>query len=456
MFPKNVFRQVSFAFEKYVKAVFVSLAKKEGKTIPAINLADRSNTCIPDLCLPEGLEELGLRENTVVEIVASDNQVTIKRVLKRWSLRAELNCHIAFVIEGQQVPVLSFLDRSKRDNLRIITESSLHKYNSLVKTEYLFYQQSKGNGILTSPSKFDEQKPILPKNFGDFSSKDFDSYQEKTLSKAKIALQNQNSTALLLGNGVSISVGSRSWATLNKELCYLFGRYLVHPSIDREVIGTTTYSDSLLAHYACLRNLKKSDYFDTIYQALYETCVLPASSSSLMNGATNFAIRHKPTILTFNYDSLFEETMTSLGASSMAIWNPKRKPSMNQKNAVYHIHGYLEHNKKPIPTNMENSLILDENDYFNFYGTSSDWRRQELDNAIETKTCFLVGLSLSDTFLRARFRQTQSKEHYAFLCSQGLPKIPDLLIISSIFYDMNIEVIWRDSFSEISKLLQTL
>jgi len=460
----NIYNQ-GFAFEKVVKSIFSVLAAKEKRPIQYETTLEGTDNCNmeADIYLEKGLFTLGIETKACIEI---KNKADNFRLVN-WYQKTEScfpNVLLIFVVNTDDSKAKEMENKLRKKNefrnFRVLGNGLVYQYGDLVKTEYFFYLQNQEsissfeykNGIRTISAETNQN--ISEKL--SFSESDFLAYQGEIEKKIRKCITSEP-VALILGNGISMSAGSRSWDCLSKELNYLLGEYLSYPSIDKKILGTSSYSDTLLSHYCCTKNAKGERYYKTIYRCLYESTKIPASIGSLMDGTAQFVIHHKPLILTFNFDSLFEEELQKgFGVAPTTFWKNRKVLNTRAGISIFHIHGYYPRNMPSLDSDHRMSLVLDEEEYYKFYCESGDTRRVKLEKTLNSQTCFLVGLSISDSFLRNCIRQSGKKAHYAFMCGEHLPSFPDLATLSAIFYNMNIEVLWKNSYSEIASFLTTL
>lgn len=392
-----------------------------------------------DLFFPKGLKAAGFPSNTFLEIKPRINVRSIDRFTKMFRKEVPYGL-LCFIVDEEISEIPPGYRQSQEEQTRLLGREFLTQFQNVVKTQRALYLHATNQ--------------LVPQDF--LTPKDFRQYQDKVLDEAKAALGEED-CAVLLGNGISISVGSESWTALNKRLQRLLKGKIANPKVARSIVGTTSYSDTLLVHYSCVRTSKEKQYYRAIHRALYHRAILPASSDQLMHGTAVFVKKHRPLVLTFNYDDLFERELQMYhGTTVQSIWESRPGSFSKSDVSVVHIHGFLPSSLASITGPMKESIVLDEKDYYHFYLETNEWRRQILEETLQSKTCLLIGLSLSDTFLRNCFRTSKIRNHYAFLCSRGLPTFDDLIVLTSIFFDMNIDVIWEGTFEGISNLLTSL
>lgn len=104
---------------------------------------------------------------------------------------------------------------------------------------------------------------------------------------------------------------------------------------------------------------------------------------------SNFLANKSLTVLTTNYDNLFEELVTDKNSQSITPGFPI--PRSQAKIEVIHIHGSIDS-----PLNM----IVTSNDYFKFINTESYFSRK-LSTVLHENTVVILGYSLGDTNLKS-------------------------------------------------------
>jgi hypothetical protein len=460
-----------FAFEKVVKAIFFEMARRENSHEPK-EFNEKGISNFPDLAdmrFPDGLKTLRIKGPLYIEIKNIYYWPDIERFAKR-VVPYISHGTLIFVINAEESTVMqarTLLDRYfHTEKIRILGRDFVFQYASYAKAEFLFFIQSenleygriqatqKGRVSLTYRAGKKKKKLFL-------KERDFKQYQEAVEARIQKKIANEkDKITLLLGNGLSISVGAKSWECLRQELCLFLGNYLSFASIDRSLLGQSSYSDTLLSHYTCANSYCEDSYYQTIHRCLYGSVNIPSErqdDNSLLAGTAVFIERHKPEVLTLNYDSLLEEELKlSKSKRVTPIWNKNQKAKSKNVIYIYHLQGYLPRLPAIPEEKNKKSIVLDEDEYADFYYSEKDWRKKKLDKALKQRTCFFIGLSLSDTFLRNCVRKSDNKDHFAFLCKNGLPNFPDLAILTSIFFNMNIDVLWFDSYQEISGKLRSL
>jgi hypothetical protein len=434
--------QQGCAFEKYVTALFIALADPKIEPFHSNSHSQNysnQNRRIYDLYFPKGLKATGFPDNSFLEIKPRFNIRNVNQFTAQF-LKENPNGFLYLIVDEEASEIPQAYREPREGQIHVLGRDFLTQFQNVAKTERALYLHATDQ--------------LVPKNF--LTLEDFQHYQDKVLDQIKATLK-EDDCAVLLGNGVSISVGSESWASLDKRLWRLLKGKITNPKVARSIVGNTSYSGTLLVHYSCIRTSKEKQYYRAIYQALYRRAVLPAASGQLMHGTAVFVKKYRPLVLTFNYDDLFErELQTYPSTTVQSFWENQPSSFPVSDISVIHVHGFLPSPLASITKAMKESIVLDEEDYYNFYIETDEWRRNILEETLKTKTCLLIGLSLSDTFLRNCFRASNVHNHYAFLCSRGLATFDDLVVLTSIFFDMNIDVIWKNTFKDISSLLLLL
>ena len=162
-------------------------------------------------------------------------------------------------------------------------------------------------------------------------------------------------------------------------------------------------------------------------------------------------------ILTYNFDDYLERHLETQGIKYNTLFN--ENGTINNLISIYHVHGFLPKvkAKSHIKNIYSNSIFLTEENYNALYNKPYSWQISSQLSFFRETQCLFVGCSLSDPNIRRLLeitRKTQRK-HFAILVKDNMDT-HDLLVASNHFARLNIEVIWANDFTDISKILQLL
>ena len=199
--------------------------------------------------------------------------------------------------------------------------------------------------------------------------------------------------AVVLGAGVSLSCGLPDWNILTKRCCKA-AKKTMPKGKDLEAVA-----EWLLTKYC----KKDNDAFGKIvHDALYRdyriTGLRLAEKELLLSlAALAFpsARGHVRQIITFNFDDLLEQLLSSFG---VCVYSYANLPQLenNADVRIFHPHGYLPYSKlKP----SSGRIVMARNQFDEIQMGTQDLRRNALIETMSSYTCLFVGLSGKDTNL---------------------------------------------------------
>jgi SIR2-like domain len=268
---------------------------------------------------------------------------------------------------------------------------------------------------------------------------------------------------VVVGAGASMEAGLPSWPGLVRRLLQGSASSLL-PEEHRQVWMETIEEEGLLAAAAVVRALSASDkeFRARLRGALYEP-LLPsqyhpqalAQQIAWMKARDIDSVR----IATGNYDGLLEQALQDRGLSVHSYVIGHAEPPGSA--AVYHLHGRL------VPDYPSTgSLVLSEDDYARVQYPGS-WQERFMREALETKLCLFVGLSLTDPNLirwlyRYAARDTTAERHIALFVRQASPQLhpavrDQLEHAARQRWDRcGVEAIWADFFGESAQFIHEI
>lgn len=287
---------------------------------------------------------------------------------------------------------------------------------------------------------------------------DFKKKNENTIALLKDEIKNNECFALVLGAGISIDLGAKSWDGLLQDFeIELLEKGVIH---NADKVKKNVGSSSLITAQLCkdLYN-NDSEFYWAIHQSLYPS---PCPKHSLEMDELIEIIKRSYTkkrfrILTYNFDNYLERHLEMHGIKYNILFN--EKGSINDLISIYHVHGFLPEvkAKSHIQDIHSKSIFLTEENYNDLYNKPYSWQISSQLSFYRENQCLFVGCSLSDPNIRRLLeitRETQRK-HFAILPKDNMDT-HDLLVASNHFARLNIEVIWANDFPDISKILHQL
>ncbi len=276
---------------------------------------------------------------------------------------------------------------------------------------------------------------------------------------------------LVCGAGVSVGAGIPVW---NQLLLRLLESMIERLSKDHSLnLGSDAaeefndrHGSSSLILGKYLKNNLGRDFGKKVRDALYSakptTCDLIDAIVDLSRPQRN----GKPldSIVTFNFDGLIEENLTTATILNRAIYTEAIKHDPNEL-PVYHVHGYLPRTGK-IPDETE--IVFSEDAYHSQFIDPFSWSNLIQLNKLTQNTCLFVGVSLTDPNLRRLLDVTWRKNPDKTLSHYILKKRPRFGTKDDVLDDLarlleeqdanalGINVIWVDDYDEIPSLLRSI
>lgn len=303
-------------------------------------------------------------------------------------------------------------------------------------------------------------KSAAPNIINDFdiTEGDFEKKNENNIAILRDEIKNNECFSLVLGAGVSIDLGAKSWNGLLKDFeTELLKKGVIH---DTDKVKKSVGSSALITAQLCkdLYN-NDSDFYWAIHQSLYPSA--GSNNSAEMNEIIEI-IKHCHykkhfRILTYNFDDYLERHLSAQGIQYTTLFS--EKGIINELVPIYHVHGFLPEVKAKsyIQSTHSKSIFLTEENYNDLYNKPYSWQISSQLSFFRENQCLFIGCSLSDPNIRRLLeitRETQRK-HFAILVKDKMDT-HDLLVTSNHFARLNIEVIWANDFPDISKILQRL
>jgi len=442
MTPKSEYRFDSTPnelFERRVEALlWREVSKEHGVLVPG----RISPSISADFFIPHGLKILGT-ENipTYVEALPS---IDFSFVLNLRRSIAKKNSNFVLFVVYERGPVLDH-ELAINGGLEV---RALSFHSLLVKIGYQVTTDSNHHSTVSkTASRFGGIVPDL---------------QKAPLLSVETYLANlvyHGQLALILGTGISADFGADLWGKLMSNLLdYLNPTFIKNISGVCGLLGNSVYSESLLTRLILTKARNKDIYYRALHSCIYRKFTGFFPDTSMLYGTAVFIKKHSPMVLTFNYDDYLEQQMSQLKSPMKACWNKTEiaKQSGNPKR-IFHVHGYLPFGGK-ITSKIKDSIVLNEDDYYDFYQNSVvDPRRRLLSNVIAKKNCLFVGTSLSDIFFHVLLKGSSGAgtPHFVMLNGGGLNKA-EKDYVREFFEHLHTRAMFYDSFDAITSALKRI
>lgn len=304
-------------------------------------------------------------------------------------------------------------------------------------------------GFLSFLSKEQIEEKVSSLKFNN-KQPNWKSDRELRIRKLRNEIQSgQNS--LFIGAGLSCSLGVPSWLGLLKRIHSRVRRkderYPNFSSIKKDCNGSYLITARFLSDAA---DKSKLAFISEIRKQLYRKSIL---KSKLMDAVIDLLkLNRIGEIITYNYDTLLEQRMTS----EEIMNNPVDGKNRRVKNAipVMHVHGVID----PKDNTFDDNVVLSENEYHQLYKDSYHWANVAQLYALTHTTCVFVGLSMTDPSLRrlldiAYEQGSQDVEHYAFLIRSEFECHKET---EEIFSQMGVNIIWCEDKDDVPKQIEKL
>lgn len=397
---------------------------------------------IPDIYLPKGCDALDLKGSTIIEI----------------------RNNLLYDTEIRQSEIYRLLvDDGVVDNLLIVYINSnqylLQEDNILGRVRFIdastFVTRAKeainaGKGGVNAALRGEKQKP----------NNTWEEIREERLKRA-INDFNRYNSVIFAGAGVSASAKIPDWQSLLKNL--LADGSIINSEDFDSVFKSMDSSNLLTARYIEKSlNADKKVIIERIRQLLYPNDIF--QESCLISTICELIIRQKNlrSVITYNYDTLIEDTLKAKGKSCFSVYKNSRDESNSFP--IYHVHGVVFQNSE---SSLREEIVLTEDDYHRVYSEVFDWSNVEQLHALTRCTCFFIGLSLNDPNLRRLLEIAQrdsgkSVRHYVFLERKSaydeiVKSEKDFHTREDMLADLGLNVIWykgRDNHKELPELLK--
>jgi len=289
------------------------------------------------------------------------------------------------------------------------------------------------------------------------------------IEKLREALRRGRLT-LVCGAGISVEAGIPTWGDL---LVRLLGTMMERISQDHSLdVGRKAavefqrrHGESPLILGKYLKNNLGRDFQREMRDALYAT---KPNTSPLIERIVRLARpqrdgRPLDSIITFNFDCLIEENLSTSSISNRPIFSEAIKHGSHEL-PIYHVHGYLPRAGQ-ILSDIE--LVFSEDAYHNQFIDPFSWSNLIQLNKLTQNTCLFVGISLTDPNMRrlldVAWRKNPDKvlSHYIV---KRLPRTADGDVLDDVSklleeQDANalgLNVLWIDEFTELPAVVNEI
>lgn len=291
--------------------------------------------------------------------------------------------------------------------------------------------------------------------------------ENEFINQLKNALDS-NQLTIVCGAGISISAGIPTWDALLLSML----NKCINEEYTFDILDAQKYlpsSSIILGKYLKLmlgKNFKrilKESLYDKLGESetyfgkkVYKETKLIHSLIKLVRQKRNRG--NVDSIITFNFDSLIEQTLDKYGIENQAIYSEGMIID-NQKLPIYHVHGYLPQNMD-IP---DSDIVFAEDAYHTQFIDPYSWSNLIQLYKYMNNTCLLIGLSITDPNLRRLLdisrRKNNLNEPRHFIIKRkpenNFRKI-QMLLEEQDANSLGLKVFWIDNFDEIPSILDQI
>lgn len=370
-----------------------------------------------DFYAPQGIERLNLKAKTAIEVKCRLIYDTLSKIRYLYDNRS-----------------------SDVDNLVVVFFEAITPFSLQLQHNSLGLH-GRDIQIVTYDDLYEKGgKPNFTENKSETISVD-KGIKDKILTQAREAIY-RNRISLFLGAGVSASAGVVTWDKLIEQLC--IKKDLSKLDTD---IADTIKGRYIVSRYRGANKELSEEFYEDIKSILYSSS---AKKSRLLDTIAKIVnISNIESIITYNYDDLLEQAITSKRCH--AVYD-KSRPNDGEEIQIYHVHGYLPH------AGRGSEVILGEKEYHKIYQEAYNWGNVEQLHALCRSTCFFIGLSMKDPNLRrlldiaADGGNEREAVHFAFLreIEHNVPFTEEIL------RSFGISCIWYKQHKDLPKLLKSL
>lgn len=268
----------------------------------------------------------------------------------------------------------------------------------------------------------------------------------------------------MLGSGVSHTVGIPMWRPLVSEMIRRAcgsTRRRIEEGLAESLLAWTDNPLLLVRQLEGLLDFR-SKVLELLRQCLYETYrekkarvqLETICRQLLSNGPCS--TQH---VITYNFDNTLERCLSGLGRDYHVVHSAATFSETKRTLRIYHPHGYLPHPADdPEDRFLEEAIVFSERDYHSQYMQSANWVNALQLHHFMSRSCLLIGLSVSDPNLRRLldYAHTQHRgvhPHRHFAIQKLEQSELQNRLLSMQLEGLGVKVLWVRKYSEISGLL---
>lgn len=383
-----------------------------------------SRKMLVDFEMPNGFKILGIKDPVYVETKDSSNYNTLRSTIRRFDLAKHLKNDDAVYIliyDDSYGITYSYIP----DNRRFLIYG-YHQFSALLEMQGAKYRATHSRAKDFGKPKKDEANKEGKEEGKEPKAEQAEVKQETWQEKSERLFEELNKnlakevTTLILGAGVSVDSKVPSWENL------LIGLIMKSRNVDnikaREIYknlykksGNSYLITARMLFAGITDNDTRARWMkEIIYQPVDEFLNNPHEKTTLNLLAAFINARNINQVITYNYDTLLEESLDEIGEHNQPIYN--KDDRRKGKLPVYHVHGIIPHEPNSL---IAIEPVLSEKDYHVLYSDPNNWSNIVTLYAMNQTTCILFGLSMVDPNLRRLLDCStgggKNQRHYIFM-----------------------------------------
>lgn len=296
---------------------------------------------------------------------------------------------------------------------------------------------------------------------------------------------NNDKMVLFLGAGASRDAKIATWDILISELFVtLIDKELNENGIEidkkartkiiKEIINQNGYSPLLQTRF--LRNGFEDEFEKLVSEILYKNAL---ETSELLEEIAQMCVHVRDkvgiqAVVNYNFDDLVERNLERLRVKYRSIYG-EGMITNNDELGIFHVHGFLPHNKDGYENLAKSLLVFSEEGYHKLLLEPYNWANITQLNYLINNTCLFIGLSMTDPNMRRLLEIAAQKgmdgdnnsKHYAIMKrfnvkgNKVLQDIQRFEIVNeslqeSFYKELGINVLWIDEYNEIPMILRKI
>lgn len=447
-------------FDEGIGIILHMLCEKSGEAIEenVKIISEAHNLIIADFFLSDGCKFLGIESNTYVELSwrITDNSFRNAALIhdyKHANVAIITSEDISFI----EYKIYGFIGR----NIKLISlESLIADYGKFNET----LSNTDANSSTPSDNKFTLTNPIED--------------NEDTLNELKDIVNYDKNITLVLGAGVSKSVGLPTWEDLLKHVLRVEKQAPLTENEYDHLKGLSKDSLLITARYLLkpfvMDKESKTNLTEILTEILYKD--YKGESSDLIDAIVDLCRKRDgkgnrlvTSIITTNYDDIVESMLASKEEDVDQVVSTGRRKGSGIP--VIHVHGILRKDKHNVEI-----PVLSEEEYHQLYMTNHHWSNVEMLFAFYRSTCIFIGLSMTDPNIRRLLEYVATQNlisdakgyHYAILPFESI-ELPEVFTDSEaiknyeckkrqedVFKKLGVKIIWykKGEFTHVPKILK--